>query len=174
MSLQQSFNKFTFYDQIFFFLQNEYIFKKDLYFICNTNIFCIKIYFSNEIYIFYIFIYIFICKKVFFSVKTFFRIKLFFHIKTFVKNTNIFSKKNKNFFFNLVLQQINNHSKQMRSTEIYFLIFLLKLYLLFCFICLLKFLNQKATVSMIGFVEMATISSYIKPRSTTRITIIGY
>ena len=42
---------------------------------------------------------------------------------------------------------------------------------------LLKILNQKATVSKetIGFdVCMATILSYIKPRSTTRIFIIGY
>ena len=45
------------------FLQNEYMFKKDLYFVCNRNIFCIKIYFSNETYTFYIFIYIFLCKK---------------------------------------------------------------------------------------------------------------
>ena len=93
------------------FLQNEYIFKKDLYFICKTNIFCIKLYFSNEIYIFYIFIYIFLCKKVFFS-KKFFQYKTFFLYKNlfcannvyFVKNPNIVSKKN--FFFNLVLQQI--------------------------------------------------------------------
>ena len=71
------------------FLQNEYIFKKDLHFICNTNIFCVKIYFWNEIY-FFTFSFIF------FSIKNF-----FFHIKTFfsannvyfVKNTNIFSKK---------------------------------------------------------------------------------
>ena len=90
-----------------FFWQNEYIFKKDLHFICNTNILCTKKYFSNEIYIFYIFIYIFLCKKSFFSVEKFFNVKLFFHIKTFfsvnnvyfVKNTNIFWKNN--FFFQL-------------------------------------------------------------------------
>ena len=28
-----------------FFLQSEYIFMKELYFVCNTNIFCVKIYF---------------------------------------------------------------------------------------------------------------------------------
>ena len=50
------------------FLQNEYMFKKlRIYFACNTNILCIKIYFSNEIHIFYIFIYIFLCKKSFFQ-----------------------------------------------------------------------------------------------------------
>ena len=69
-------------------------------------------------YIFFTFSFIFFSvKKVFFS-KKIFNIKLFFHIKTFfsannvyfVKNTNIFSKKN--FFFNLVLQQMNNHKLQ--------------------------------------------------------------
>ena len=49
LSSQPSSNKCIFYDQKKFFLQNEYIFKKDLYFICNTNIFCVKIYFWNEI-----------------------------------------------------------------------------------------------------------------------------
>ena len=54
--------------------------------------------------------------------------------------------------------------------------FLLKLYLRFCFICLLKILNQKATVlkETIGFIVGMALLSYIKPRSTTRITIIGY
>ena len=84
-----------------FFLQNEYnIFKKDLYFIWNTNIFCVIIYFWSEIYIFYIFSYIFLCKSVFFSKKIFrygtvFPYKFFFSANNvyFVKNTNIFSKK---------------------------------------------------------------------------------
>ena len=57
-------------------------------------------------------------KKVIFSKKKF-NIKLFFHIKRFfsannvylVKNKNIFQKKNK-LFFNLVLQQMNNHSNE--------------------------------------------------------------
>ena len=35
LSSQRSFNKYIFYDQKYF-LQKEYIFKKDLYFICNT------------------------------------------------------------------------------------------------------------------------------------------
>ena len=77
----------------------NYMFKKDLYFVCNKNIFCIKIFFSNEIYTFYIFIYIFLCKKVFFSKKTF-QYETFYPYKNlfstyngyFVKNTNIFSK----------------------------------------------------------------------------------
>ena len=76
------------------FLQNEYIFKKDLYFVCDTNIFCVKIYFWNEIYFFYIFIYIFLYKKVFFHIKTFFSANNVY----FVNNTNIFSKKTKSFF----------------------------------------------------------------------------
>ena len=107
------------------FLQNEYIFKKDLYFIRNTNIFCVKIYFWNEIYIFYIFICIFLCKKKFFSLKKFFIVKLFFHIKTFfsgnnvyfVKNTNVFSKKN---FFNLVLQKKKWTTIDMRLDYVMF------------------------------------------------------
>ena len=78
-------------------MQNEYIFKKDLYFVCRTifyktNIFCIKIYFSNDIYIFYIFIYVFLCKNFFFSVKKAFNVKLFFHMKTFFSVIYILSK----------------------------------------------------------------------------------
>ena len=110
LSSQRSFNKYIFYDQKNFFLQNEYIFKKDLYFVCNTNIFCVKIYFWNEIYIFYIFIHIFLCKFL-----SFLHIKRFFSANNvyFVKSTNTFSKKRKTrFFFNLVLQQINNHNHQ--------------------------------------------------------------
>ena len=80
LSSQRISKKYIFYDQFFFFLQNEYMFKKDLYFICNTNILCIKIYFSNELHIFYIFIYIFLCKKSFFS-KKIFRYKTFFPYK---------------------------------------------------------------------------------------------
>ena len=54
-----------------FFWKNEYIFKKELYFIGNTNILCKNI-FLKEIYIyFYIFIYIFLCKKSSFQQKTF-------------------------------------------------------------------------------------------------------
>ena len=99
-------------------MQNKYIFKKDLYYICHTNIFCTKIYFSNEIYIFYILIYIFLCKKSFFS-------KIIFHYKTFFSKQKhffskecIFCKKQKNFFliffFNLVLQQMSNHWRLKR------------------------------------------------------------
>ena len=63
-----------------FFLENEYIFKKDLCFICNTNIFCIKIYFQITYIYFYIFIYIFLCEK---RGKKSVNIKLFFHVKAF-------------------------------------------------------------------------------------------
>ena len=106
LSSQRSFNKYIFYDQKILFLQNEYMFKKDWYFVCNTNIFCVKIYFWNGIYFFYIFIYIFLYKF-------FFHIKAFFSANNvyFVKITNIFSNKKK-YFLNLVLQQMNNHSKQ--------------------------------------------------------------
>ena len=70
-------------------------------------------------YIVFTFSYIFFSVKKVFSVEKIFDRKLFFYIKTFfcannvyfVKNTNIFSKK-KGFFFNLVLQQMNNHSHQ--------------------------------------------------------------
>ena len=91
-----------------FFLQNEYIFKKDLYFICNTNTFCIYIYFT--------FLF-FSVKKVFFSVKKFFNIKLIFHIKHFflkIKSKYFFPKNI--FFFNLVLQQMNNHTNFAKFT----------------------------------------------------------
>ena len=107
LSSKRSFNKYIFYDQNFLFLRNEYIFQEDLYFTCNTNIFCVKIYFWNEIYIVYTFIYIFLYFSLFFSkkhfhYKTFFLQKHFFSANNvcFVKNTNIFSKKN-NFFFQL-------------------------------------------------------------------------
>ena len=78
-------------------------------------------------YIFFTFSFIFFSvKKVFFS-KKIFNIKLFFHIKTFfsannvyfVKNTNIFSKK-KFCFFNLVLQQMNNHSRSIVAAGTHF------------------------------------------------------
>ena len=66
--------------------------------------------------LFYIFIYIFLCKKSFFSIKVF-QYKTFFAYKNifsannsyFIKNRYIFSKKYI-FFFNLGLQQMNNHS----------------------------------------------------------------
>ena len=72
-----------------------------------------------------------------------------------------------------------NHFIGNKASEINknFFIFLWKLCLLFCFIFLLKILNQKATVSKetIGFIiRMATILGYIKQGSTTGITIIGY
>ena len=88
-------------------MQNEYIFKKDLYFICNTYIFCMKLYFSNEIY-----------KNVFFSKKKF-QHKTFFPYKNIFSGNNVyfvknifFQKKKKIFFFNFVLQQMNNPKRQ--------------------------------------------------------------
>ena len=56
-------------------------------------------------------------KKVIFSKKKF-NIKLFFHIKRFFSANNVYLVKNKNIFqkkqlfFNLVLQQMNNHSNE--------------------------------------------------------------
>ena len=98
------------------------IYLKKIFILFVTQAFSVeKIYFSNKIYIFYIFIYIFLCKKVFFS-KIFIQYKTFSHIKTFfsannvyfVKNANIFSKKK----FNLVLQQMNNHTHHASALKI--------------------------------------------------------
>ena len=44
------------YKRISFFLQNKYWFKKIYFLICNTYIFCLKIYFSKEIYFSYKFL----------------------------------------------------------------------------------------------------------------------
>ena len=123
MSSQRRFKTYFLWSKNIF-LQNEYIFQKDLYFICNTNIFCVKIYFWNEINIFYIFIYIFLCKKSFFSVKSFFIIKHFFNIKTFFSANNVYFVKKKyffkkKFFFNLVLRQMNNHSQVNKQVVLF-------------------------------------------------------
>ena len=65
---------------------------------------------------FYILIYIFLCKKVFFSKKNFQSKTFFFPDKNIFSANNVyFVKKNifffkKKFFFNLVLQQMNNHT----------------------------------------------------------------
>ena len=69
-------------------MQNEYIFKKDLYFV-------------QMRYIFFTFSFIFFSlkKKKFFLVKKFFNIKLFFHIKIFFSANNVYLIKNKNIFF---------------------------------------------------------------------------
>ena len=118
LSSQWSFNKFMIKN--IFFLKNEYIFKKELYFIGNTNIFCVKIYFwKRYIYIFTFLFIFFSVKKVLFSKKPFHykkKIQNFFSANNayFVKNTNIFSKK-KFFCFNLVLQQLNNHKRRLPS-----------------------------------------------------------
>ena len=65
----------------------------------------------------------------------------------------------------------------MWDQQNFLLIFLSKLCLFFfCFICLLKTLNQKATLwkETIGIVvRIATILSYIKPRSITSVSIIN-
>ena len=98
------------------------MFKKlRIYFVCNRNIFCIKIYFSNEIHIFYIFIYIFLCKSFFqwkiFKYKTFFPYKNIFFGKwcIFCKQHIFFQKW---FFFNLVLQQMNNSRSSKKPLPI--------------------------------------------------------
>ena len=82
-----------------------------------------------------------------------------------VKSCTIFNPLNPTFNFILRKFTLNslpeknsvfqNHFLGNKASEIkkkIFYIFLLKLCLLFCFICLLKILNQKATVSKeIGF-----------------------
>ena len=101
MSSPRSFNKYVFYDQKnFFWRMNIYsLDKKDI---------------SQMRYIFFKFFVkkAFSLKKKKSQYKFFFHIKLFFSANNvyFVKNTNIFSKKI--FFFNLALQQMNNHTLQ--------------------------------------------------------------
>ena len=65
-------------------------------------------------YFFYIFIYIFLYKKFFFHIRTFFSANNVY----FVKNTNIFSKKKKIFFY-LVLQQMNNHACECATLKLF-------------------------------------------------------
>ena len=89
LSSQRSFNKYTFYDQKNVFWQNEYIFQKYLYFICNTNIICIKIYFSNEISVFLHFHSYFSLQKKLFSVKKVFNINFFFPYKNIFSAINV-------------------------------------------------------------------------------------
>ena len=109
-----------------FFLQNEYILKNDLYFMCNTNIFCMKIYFSNETYIFLHFhLYLFPYKIILSANNVYFVKNIFLQKKNnFLPYKNIFSANNvyfvkniflqkKIFFFNLVLQQMNNHNRAL-------------------------------------------------------------
>ena len=74
-------------------------------------------------YIFFIFSFIFFSFKKVFSSKKYFSYKTFFPRKNifsannvyFVKNKYFFKKKN--FFFNLVLQQMNNHRNAVQSDE---------------------------------------------------------
>ena len=66
---------------------------------------------------------------IFFYVKKVFLVKWFFHYKTFFPNKNIFSANNvyfikkqiffqkKIFFFNLVLQQMNNHTRMEKMED---------------------------------------------------------
>ena len=65
-----------------FFLQNECIFKKNLYFLCKTNIFCIKIYVSNNIYFLHFHLY-FSVKKSFFQ-KHFFSVNNAYFAKNYI------------------------------------------------------------------------------------------
>ena len=66
-------------------------------------------------YIVFTFSFIFFSIKKVFPVKIFSNTNIFFHIKTFFSANNVYFEKNKNvfskkfFFFNLVLQQMNNH-----------------------------------------------------------------
>ena len=69
-------------------------------------------------YMFFTFSFIFFSVKKFFNMKLFFHIKIFFSVNNvyFVKNTQISFQK-KNLLFNLVLQQMNNHSNEGRKIE---------------------------------------------------------
>ena len=106
---------------------------------CRMNIYLRKIYvlfvtqtfsvwknISQIRYIFFTCSYIFFSPKTVFFSKKIFNINPFFYIKSFfsanhayfVKNTNIFSK-HKIFFFSLVLQQLNNHSRPNINLDVF-------------------------------------------------------
>ena len=106
-----------------FFAEWIYIFKKDLYFICNANIFCIKIYFEND-YI-YIYIYIFTFSYIFFSVKKvffskkIFNIKLFSSCKTIFSANNIYFAKNIYFFKKIIFFQFSFATNEQPYSKSY-------------------------------------------------------
>ena len=55
-----------------------------------------------------------------FSVKKKINVKFFFHIKLFFSANNVYFVKNtKFFFFNLVLQQMNNHTREICEKFVY-------------------------------------------------------
>ena len=59
-------------------------------------------------------------QKSFFQQKNIFIIKLFFHIKTYFSGNNVYFVKNKKEnFLNLVLQQMNNHTRDICEKFVY-------------------------------------------------------
>ena len=98
LSSPQSFNKYIYiYDQKKFFLQNDNIFKKDLYFMV-TQKFSVKKKISQMRYTFFTFSYTyFSVKKAFFSTKDF-QYKTFFTYKNIFSANNVYFVKD-NFFF---------------------------------------------------------------------------
>ena len=94
--------------KIFFGRMNIYLRNIDILFVTQT--FSVSKYISEMRYIVFTFSFIFCSIKIFF-----FRIKTFFSVNNvyFVKSTNIFSNKIF-FFFNLVLQQMNNQERRLQ------------------------------------------------------------
>ena len=95
--------------------------KKICIFICDTYIFCRRIYFSNETH-FYI---SFFLKKSFSQYFFFFSASNFsFVAEDFLSTNNTYFLKNTNIFFfkknkknvNLILQQMNNHTQRTRTS----------------------------------------------------------
>ena len=101
-------NIFFMIKKIFFCRMNIYLRNIDSLFVTQT--FSVSKYISEMRYIVFTFSFIFCSIKIFF-----FRIKTFFSVNNvyFVKSTNIFSNK-KIFFFNLVLQQMNNQERRLQ------------------------------------------------------------
>ena len=101
-------NIFFMIKKIFFCRMNIYLRNIDILFVTQT--FSVSKYISEMRYIVFTFSFIFFSIKIFF-----FRIKTFFSVNNvyFVKSTNIFSNKIF-FFFNLVLQQMNNQERRLQ------------------------------------------------------------
>ena len=101
-------NIFFMIKNFFFCRMNIYLRNIDILFVTQT--FSVSKYISEMRYIVFTFSFIFCSIKIFF-----FRIKTFFSVNNvyFVKSTNIFSNKIF-FFFNLVLQQMNNQERRLQ------------------------------------------------------------
>ena len=101
-------NIFFMIKKIFFCRMNIYLRNIDILFVTQT--FSVSKYISEMRYIVFTFSFIFCSIKIFFfCIKTFFSVNNVY----FVKSTNIFSNKIF-FFFNLVLQQMNNQERRLQ------------------------------------------------------------